>query len=87
MPKENWTDFEAPRKLATIIASISVIIPGLLLSFTVLSLRADFVADQVNANRVLALLSSFCLIGTIASARCVDWLIDSLSEDWSAPFE
>lgn len=87
MTNKNWVDFEAPRKIATVIASISVIIPGILLSFTILSLRADFVADQVSADRVLALLSSFCLVGTIASARCVDWLMDSLTEDeWKGFF-
>lgn len=81
MDDKNWTDLEAPRKIATVIASISVIIPGLLLSFTILSLRSDFVSNQVSADRVLALLSAFCLVGTIASARCVDWLMDSLSEE------
>ena len=87
MTEENWTDLEAPRKIATVIASISVIIPGLLLSFTILSLRSDFVSNQVSADRVLALLSSFCLVGTIASARCVDWLMDSLSErEWKGFF-
>ncbi len=88
MTKTVWIDKEVPRKLATVIATISVVIPSMLLSFSILSLRSDVLSNALDRNEtLLALLSAFCLFGTIASARTVDWLMDSItSDEWDCFF-